>query len=78
MRHQQPVWDRIVRKHGLAPMELASVVNWGWMDYMLRQAHDIVLETGKIRRAGFHDCIETDAVFVSRLSELQQHKVLPT
>jgi hypothetical protein len=48
------------------------------MDYMLRMEHDVVLETGKIRRAGFQDCLQTDRVFVERLRELQQHKVLPT
>ena len=39
--------------------------------------HDVVLETGKIRNAGFHDCIQTDTVFVERLRQLQEHKVLP-
>lgn len=77
MPDQQPVWDRIVRRHGLRPIELTKIVNWSWVDYMLRMSHDVLLETGKIRRAGFHECIETDAVFVERLRELQEHKVLP-
>lgn len=77
MPHQQAVWNRIARRHGLRDIDIAKIVNWSWMDYMLRQGHDIVLATGKIRRAGFHDCIETDEVFVQRLRELQAHKVLP-
>ena len=77
MPHQQPVWDRIARRHGLRSIDIGRIVNWSWMDYMLRQGHDIVLATGKIRRAGFHDCIETDEVFVQRLRELRQHEVLP-
>lgn len=44
---------------------------------MLRQSHDIVLATAKIRRAGFNDCIETDATLVQRLRELQASEVLP-
>ena len=77
MPHQQAVWNRIARRHGLRDIDIGRIVNWSWMDYMLRQGHDIVLATGKIRRAGFHDCIETDEVFVQRLRELQEHRVLP-
>jgi nucleoside-diphosphate-sugar epimerase len=77
MPAQQPVWDRIARRHGLRTIEIGRIVDWKWMDYMLRQAHDIVLATGKIRRAGFHDCIETDATLVQRLRELQASGVLP-
>ena len=77
MPQQQPVWDRIAHRHGLRPVDICRIVDWRWMDYMLRQSHDIVLATGKIRRAGFHDCIETDATLVQRLRELQASEVLP-
>ncbi|MDB5827618.1 MAG: hypothetical protein JWQ73_1838 [Variovorax sp.] len=78
MPDQQAVWDRIARRHGLRHIDIATIVNWGWVDYMLRMSHDVLLETGKIRRAGFHDCIETDVVFVERLRELQEHRVIPS
>jgi nucleoside-diphosphate-sugar epimerase len=77
MPDQQAVWNRIARRHGLREFDIARVVDWRWVDYMLRMSHDVLLETGKIRRAGFHDCIETDRVFVQRLNELRDHKVLP-
>lgn len=77
MPHQQPVWDRIAGRHGLRPMDIATVVDWRWMDYMLRQAHDIVLETGKIRRAGFHECLPTAETLVARLQELRDNRALP-
>lgn len=77
MPDQQAVWDRLARRNGLRDIAIDKIVNWAWVDYMLRMAHDVILETGKIRRAGFHDCIATDEVFVQRLRELQDHKVLP-
>jgi len=77
MPDQQAVWDRIAERHGLRRIDITKIVNWAWVDYMLRMAHDVLLETGKIRRAGFHACIETDRVFVQRLRELQEHKVIP-
>lgn len=77
MPEQAGLWERIAQRHGLREIALKSVVNWGWVDYMLRMEHDVVLETGKIRNAGFHDCVQTDTVFVERLRELQRNKVLP-
>jgi nucleoside-diphosphate-sugar epimerase len=77
MAEQASVWRRLAQRAGLVAIDLKSVVNWGWIDYMLRMEHDVILETGKIRRAGFHACIETDSVFLERLRELQANKVLP-
>lgn len=77
MPDQQALWNRIAQRHGLRDIDIGRIVNWGWVDYMLRMSHDVLLETGKIRRAGFHECIETDSMFVQRLRELQQHKVIP-
>lgn len=77
MPDQQALWDRIAQRHGLREIAIGRIVNWAWVDYMLRMSHDVLLETGKIRRAGFHECIETDSTFVQRLHELQQHKVIP-
>lgn len=77
MPHQQLLWDRIAQRRGLEPLDIARVVDWRWMDYMLRQGHDIVLETRKIREAGFHACIDTEAVLIQRLQELQRARVLP-
>ena len=78
MPDQQAVWNRIAQRHALREIDIARIVDWRWVDYMLRMSHDVLLETGKIRRAGFHDCIETDRVFMQRLRELQQHKVIPS
>ncbi|VTU34829.1 Putative NADH-flavin reductase [Variovorax sp. PBS-H4] len=77
MPDQQAVWNRVAQRQGLRGIDIAKIVDWAWVDYMLRMSHDVVLETGKIRRAGFHACIETDRVFVQRLRELQEHKVIP-
>ena len=77
MPAQQAVWDRIARRHDLRPIDLARVVDWGWVDYMLRMSHDVLLETGKIRRAGFGDTLVTEEVLVERLRELQDARVIP-
>jgi nucleoside-diphosphate-sugar epimerase len=77
MPEQDALWRGIRERSTLREFPIASIVNWSWVDYMLQMENDVVLETGKIRRAGFHDCIETDTTFVQRLRELQENKVIP-
>ncbi|MET0167421.1 MAG: SDR family oxidoreductase [Vicinamibacterales bacterium] len=78
MASNEPLWQRIVERNDLRPSRLTGLVNWSWANYMLTMEHDVVLEIGKIRRAGFHDCIDTESTFVERLRELQTQRLLPT
>lgn len=61
-------------RHGA---RLASLVDWTWADYMLRMQDDVVLATGKLRRAGFTACMETEAAWFERLDELATLGMVP-
>lgn len=73
------LWQRLAAKHGLRNADLASMVDWSWADYMFRTAfaNDVVFELGKIRRAGFHACLDSEAAFVERLTQLQAMRLIP-
>ena len=47
-------------------------------DYLLRMDYDVVLELGRIRRAGFHAHPDTEEMFLTRFRELQQRRLIPT
>jgi hypothetical protein len=38
---------------------------------------DNITSTIKARRAGFHDCIDTEEMFTSFLDELRRRRVIP-
>ena len=78
MADKGPLWEGIVAKHGLVESDFGRLVNWGWADYLLRMDYDVLLELGKIRRAGFHAYPDTEAMFLTRLRELQQKRLIPT
>jgi hypothetical protein len=61
-------------RHGASP---ASLVDWTWADYMLRMQDDVVLATGKLRRAGFTACMETEAAWFERLDQLATLGMVP-
>jgi hypothetical protein len=75
----EELWRRIAQREQLRNPDLQGLVNWNWAHYMFNTAfaNDVLLETGKIRRAGFHDCINSEETLVLRLAELQEMRLIP-
>jgi nucleoside-diphosphate-sugar epimerase len=81
MLDKEPVWQRIVQKHGLKPHGYKELVpSWDFPDFAFRlgrPSNPTMMSTIKIRQAGFHDCIDTEEMFTQQLRALQERKVLP-
>jgi nucleoside-diphosphate-sugar epimerase len=78
MADKKPVWEVIVRKHGLQPLPYEQVSSWPFADAILRlMEYDNVTSTIKARRAGFHDCIDTEEMFKSFFARLRKDRVIP-
>lgn len=73
------LWRRLAAEHGLRNADLTSIVDWNWADYMFRTAFasDVVFELGKIRRAGFQACLDSESAFIDRLVQLQSLRLIP-
>jgi len=72
-----PVWDEIVRNHGLRPLSIEQVASWGFADFLLSWDFDVISSTTKIRQAGFHRTVDTESMILSQLNEYRRLKVLP-
>jgi nucleoside-diphosphate-sugar epimerase len=77
MSDKGPIWDSIVKKHKLQAIPYDQLVSWGYGDFAFRQDFDNVSSTIKARQAGFHDCMDSEAMFSEYFANLQQMKVLP-
>lgn len=75
----RPLWRAIAAREGLRQDDLLKLVDWRWADYMFHTAfaNDVLFETGKIRRAGFHDCLDTEATLTRRFAQLQTLRLIP-
>lgn len=73
------IWKQIAREYGLEQENIAQLVDWKWAHYMFNVAfsNDVLFETGKIRRAGFHQVLDTEATILARLDELTARKLIP-
>jgi nucleoside-diphosphate-sugar epimerase len=77
MADKQPLWDRIIERHGLKPSRLEELAAWGFADFLFNQTFDVVSSMVKIRQAGFHDTVSTEDTFMAHMEKYQDAGILP-
>lgn len=81
MPENESIWDRIVKKHDLLPLKYKEIVpSWQFADFLLgygQRPNPHHMSTIKIRQHGFADCVDSEAMFVELLGELQRRRILP-
>jgi nucleoside-diphosphate-sugar epimerase len=77
MADKGALWDRMVEKYGLAPTPYSDVSSWGFGDFVFSWDYDVIADTSKSRRAGFHEYVETEAMFVRIFQRLRDQRITP-
>lgn len=77
MQDKEPVWARIVARHGLEPRRLEEVALWGFADFVFGQDYDVVSNLTRLRRSGFHDFLDTEEMLLSQLQQYRAARILP-
>jgi len=77
MADKGPVWDRIVTKHGLRPYRYPEIVAWPYGDFVFTPQYDIISDTGKARRFGFHECVDTEEMLFRLWNEMRAERIIP-
>lgn len=77
MADKAPVWERIVRKHGLKPTPYEKAALWSYGDFNFRRDYDIMSSTLKVRQAGFGDSIDTGRMLLEHFGHFRQERVIP-
>ncbi len=70
-------WDRIVARHGLQPQAYHQVAGWGFADFVFGSTWDIVSDTGRARRAGFCEAVDSERMLLDLLAEFRGNRVIP-
>ena len=77
MADKGPVWDRIVADHKLHPYRYEQIAAWAFGDFVFASDYDIVSDTAKARRFGFHECVDTEEMFLCLFGEFRRSRVIP-
>jgi nucleoside-diphosphate-sugar epimerase len=77
MADKGPVWDRIVAEHGLKAHGYRDIVAWAYPEAVFNSDYDIISNTGKARRFGFHDVVDTEEMFLRMFGEFRKNRIIP-
>lgn len=77
MKADGRVWERIARKHGLARNALRDVASWPFADFLWNLDKDLLTDTTKIRRHGFHGVVDTQEQILAYLKRYREARILP-
>jgi nucleoside-diphosphate-sugar epimerase len=70
-------WDALVARHGLQKLSWAEVAGWGFADFVFGSTWDIVSDTGKLRRAGFCETVDSEEMLLGLLGHFRRARVIP-
>jgi hypothetical protein len=77
MADKAPVWERIVKKHGLKPYRFEEIAAWKFGDFVFSAEWDVVSDMVKARGAGWCEALDTEEMFLRLFGEFRQNKIIP-
>ncbi|MBF4564652.1 SDR family oxidoreductase [Plantibacter sp. VKM Ac-2876] len=77
MADKEALWNTMVERHGLAPTSYVEVSSWAFGDFVFAWDYDVIADTSKSRRAGFHEYVETEAMFLRIFQDLRDQRLIP-
>ena len=77
MRGMEPLWRELSTTHDLVIDNLSELVSWSFANYVFGTTWDVMSDSTKIRRHGFHEMLDSEKMFMDRLDQLRVLKVIP-
>ena len=77
MADKEPLWDAMVARHDLRPHKLAELADFRHADFVFHPHWDIMSSTTKLRQAGFHDVVDTEAMLIRLIQAYRADRLIP-
>ncbi len=77
MADKEPLWRAMIRRHGLLQTPYQEVSSWGFADFVFSWDYDLFADGSKARRFGFHEYVETEAMFMGLFDDLRRRRIIP-
>ena len=78
MSDKAPIWQSIVKQHGLLDYSFEEAVSWPFGEAIFNIEYDIMSDTTKSRRYGFLEWVDTEEMLFRLFSEFQKMRFIPT
>lgn len=76
MADKEPLWNTLMQRYGLQ-YNYQAVSSWAFGDLVFSWDYDMFADGTKARRLGFHEFIDTRAMFFDVFDALRKMKVIP-
>ncbi|MFC9708890.1 SDR family oxidoreductase [Paenibacillus sp. NPDC056933] len=77
MADKEILWNSMIEKYGLMNNSYESVSSWAFGDFVFSWDYDFFADGSKARRFGFHEFIDTEAMFMDIFTNLRERKIIP-
>jgi len=77
MAEKGELWVHMTKKHGLKKFDFGQLVAWPFADYVFGSDWDVMSDVTKSRLHGFHDVVDSEAMFERLLKRFREEKIVP-
>ena len=77
MADKGPLWEEMTARHGLRQFAYDGLVAWPFADYVFGTDWDVMSDVTKSSLHGFHDVIDSEAMFERLLRRFRKEKIVP-
>ncbi len=77
MADKAELWAAMTKKYGLKKFPFDQLVAWPFADYVFGSDWDVMSDVTKARLHGFHDVVDSEAMFERLLKRFRREKIVP-
>jgi nucleoside-diphosphate-sugar epimerase len=77
MADKEPLWEEMTARHALQRFRYADLAAWSFADYVFGAQWDVMSDVTKSRLYGFHDVVDSEAMFVRLLRRFREERIVP-
>lgn len=77
MGDKEALWSLMIEKYGLKPTLYEQLAAWEFGDFIFNCDYDVMSDTTKLRKFGFHEFADSEEMFLRLFKEFQKDKILP-
>jgi nucleoside-diphosphate-sugar epimerase len=78
MSDKEPLWNNLVKKYNLLNYTFGQAAAWPFADAVFNLGYDVMSDTTKSRRFGFHRWVETEEMLMRLFTQFQKMRFIPS
>jgi nucleoside-diphosphate-sugar epimerase len=78
MLDKEPLWRSMVQKYNLLDYSFQDAASWPFAEAVFNIEYDVMSDTTKARRFGFHEVVDTETMLTRLMNDFQELRFIPT